>query len=309
MNRCLALAFLAFSSYAAAVAAQDARPEDQNAVNSKSAPAASMMEDSPVIFPEKGALPSKFPPDVEVERTFPDHGYSISGSPKRSLEQIDTIQAEMPKGEFTQPPTDWERLARTKKILSEGGELHILGLGDSIVNDTFRSGWLAKLAEAYPEAKIRGSVYVRGGGGCKHYYLEERIPKHLVPLEPDLVFIGGISQGKDYKAIRSTIDQIRADLPDCEILLGSGTFGNVDPRRPDRLAIAQHSGSSDYGEELKKIATEKNCAFLDMTTPWAEYIRSTELHPHLFYRDRVHANEVGEQILSKILLSFFDVTR
>jgi hypothetical protein len=43
-----------------------------------------------------------------------------------------------------------------------------------------------------------------------------------------------------------------------------------------------------------------------MTTPWAQYIRSSELHPHLFYRDRVHANESGEQILSKILLSFFE---
>ena len=42
-----------------------------------------------------------------------------------------------------------------------------------------------------------------------------------------------------------------------------------------------------------------------MTTPWAEYIRSAKVHPHLFYRDVVHANEFGEQILGKILLAFF----
>ena len=42
-----------------------------------------------------------------------------------------------------------------------------------------------------------------------------------------------------------------------------------------------------------------------MTTPWAEYIRTSKLHPHLFYRDEVHANEHGEQILSKILMAFF----
>lgn len=284
---------------------QDAAPEDQNAVNSKSSPPGSMAEDSPVTFPETGALPSEHPPDLKVERILPEDGYSISGSPARSLAQIDAIQAGMPPGEFTAPPTDWGRLPRTRRILTEGGELHVLGLGDSIVNDTFRSGWLAKLAEAYPKATIRGSVYVRGGGGCKHYWLEDRIPKHLVPQAPDLVFIGGISQAKDYEAIRSTIDQIRAGLPECEIVLASGTFGNIDPRRPDLLAEAQHSGSSDYGAELKKIAMEKNCAFLDMTTPWAKYIRSSGLHPHLFYRDRVHANEEGEQILSKILLSFF----
>ena len=33
-------------------------------------------------------------------------------------------------------------------MLAQGGELHVVGLGDSIVNDTFRSAWLAKLAEA-----------------------------------------------------------------------------------------------------------------------------------------------------------------
>ena len=47
--------------------------------------------------------------------------------------------------------------------------------------------------------------------------------------------------------------------------------------------------------------------YLDITTPWAEYIRSTKLHPHLFYRDVVHANEAGEQILGKIIMAFWTV--
>ncbi len=296
---------------AGSACAQDARPEDENAVNSKKNAARSMLDDSPVTFPETGALPTKFPPDVEVTRQLMkgEHGYSITVSPARSLKQIDAIQAEMPEGKFTPPPTDWKNLSRTKRILSEGGELHILGLGDSIVNDIFRSAWLEKLAEAYPKATIRGNVYVRGGGGCRHYWVEDRVPKFLVPLKPDLVFIGGISQHQDYAAIRSVISQIREGLPETEILLASGAFGGVDPRRPDALAKAQHSGSSDYGAELKKIAAEMDCAYLDMTTPWAEYIRSSELHPYLFYRDRIHANAYGEQILSKILVSFFDANR
>ena len=74
-------------------------------------------------------------------------------------------------------------------------------MGDSIVADTMRSAWLAKLAEAYPKAKIRGTVYVRGGGGCQHYKEEGRIAKNVVPRKPDLVFIGGISQ-KDIESIR-----------------------------------------------------------------------------------------------------------
>jgi alpha-L-fucosidase len=42
-----------------------------------------------------------------------------------------------------------------------------------------------------------------------------------------------------------------------------------------------------------------------MTGPWAEYIRSAQVHPHRFYRDAVHANEFGEQILAKILMAFW----
>ncbi|MFA6564285.1 MAG: GDSL-type esterase/lipase family protein [Verrucomicrobiia bacterium] len=265
---------------------------------------ADMMKDSPVKFPEKGALKAKWPPDVKTEQNSPEKDYSIFGTPQRSLAQIAKIQAEMPKGKFTPPKPDWTHLKRTRRILTKGGELHLLAMGDSIVADTMRSAWVAKLAEAYPKANIRGTVYVRGGGGCQHYKEEGRIAKNVAPLKPDLMFIGGISQ-KDIESIREVIGQLRAALPDVEILLATGTFGTTDPRSPQELAKDKRSGAGEYGATLKKLAAEQRCAFLNMTLPWAEYIRSTKLHPHAFYRDRVHANEIGEQILSKILMAFF----
>ncbi len=266
---------------------------------------ADMLKDSPVKFPDKGALPSKYPPDVKTPRESPEKDYSIFGTPERSLAQLAKIRAEMVKGTFTPPPTDWQWLPRTRQTLTEGGDLHILAFGDSIVADTMRSAWLAKLGEAYPKAKIIGTVYVRGGGGCQHYKDEQRIQKNILPRKPDLVFIGGISQ-RDVGAIRECIHQLRAGLPKLEILLASGAFGsNADPRLPAELAKAPHSGSAPYGAELKQLAAGEHCAYLDMTTPWAEYLNSAKVHPHIFYRDRVHANECGEQILSQILLEFF----
>lgn len=265
---------------------------------------ADMMADTKVKFPEKGALPSKYRPDVSTKRETPEKDYSIFGTPERSIEQINTIQAEMVKGEFTPPPSDWAHLPKTKKKLVEGGELSILAVGDSIVADTMRSGWINKLREAYPKAKITGTVYVRGGGGCQHYKLEDRVARNIVPRKPDLVFIGGISQA-DIDSIRTVIKQIRSGLPEVEILLATGTFGSTDPRVPAEIDKARHSGTGQYGIDLKKLAAEENCAFLDMTTPWVQYIRSSKVHPHVFYRDRVHANEFGEQILTKILMAFF----
>ena len=92
-----------------------------------------------------------------------------------------------------------------------------------------------------------------------------------------------------------------------EVLLATGAFGTADPRDAKALAQAPHSGTGAYGQALKKLAAEERCAYLDITTPWAEYIRSTKLHPHLFYRDVVHANEAGEQILGKIIMAFWTV--
>jgi hypothetical protein len=294
----------ALSLLASTLCAQDAAPADRNAANSTVLPT-DMRADSPVKFPEKGALPSKYPEDVKTQGWPSEKDYFLFSSPGRSLAQISAIQNTMPPGEFTPPVNDWKHLPRTRKILTEGGDLHLMAVGDSIVNDTMRSGWVAKLQEAYPKAKIKATVYVRGGGGCHHYKEEGRVGKFIVPAKPDLVHIGGISQ-KDVESIREVIGQIRAALPDVEFLLTSGAFGSTDPRNAAALAKAPHSGTGDYGEALRKLAEEQRCAYLDLTTPWRDYIVSSKLHPHLFYRDIVHANEHGEQILSKILMAFWN---
>lgn len=283
--------------------AQDAAPADRNAANTSARPGG-MAADSPVTFPERGALPAKYPPDVREQSKPSEKDYYIFSSPCRSLTQIAVIQQEMPPGQFTPPPPDWSPLRRTRRLLTEGGDLRILALGDSIVNDTMRSGWVAKLRETYPQARIEATVYVRGGGGCQHYQEEQRVAKYIIPRRPDLVFIGGISQ-KDIASIREVIRQLRAGLPEVEILLATGAFGTVDPRDPIALAKAPHSGTGAYGLALKALAMEEGCAYLDMTAPWAEYIRSARVHPYLFYRDVVHANEFGEQILAKILMAFW----
>ncbi len=76
------------------------------------------------------------------------------------------------------------------------------------------------------------------------------------------------------------------------------------PRHVAELAAAPYSGTGEYGAALRRLAQDKCCAYLEMTTPWAEYIRSSKLHPHYCYRDRIHANEYGEQVFGKAITSF-----
>jgi hypothetical protein len=287
--------------------AQNAAPVDRNAVNTTVRPGG-MMADSPVKFPRQGALPAKYPPDVPVRNEPAEKDYYFFSTPCRSLAQIAEIQASLPAGKFTPPVNDWRQFPRTRRILAGGGELRLLALGDSIVNDTMRSGWVAQWRAAYPKARIEAMVYVRGGGGCQHYKEGDRVAKYIIPWRPNLVYIGGISQ-RDTASIRDVIRQLRAGLPEVEILLATGTFGTTDPRDAEALAKAPHSGTGAYGQALQVVAAEERCAYLDMTSPWAEYIRSTKLHPHLFYRDAVHANEAGEQILARIMMAFWTVAK
>lgn len=303
MTRTLLFCTLLFSISIPTISAQDAKPGDQNAVNTASKPG-DMMADSPIKFPAKGPLPTEFTPDLRTETIPTEEGYFIMSSPCRSLSQIDRIQSTMPKGTFNVPENDWAHLTQTRRLLTEGGALKILALGDSIVNDTMRSGWVGKLAQAYPRAHLNATVYVRGGGNCGHFKQDERISKNVLPLEPDLVLIGGISQ-RSIDDIREVIRQLRSGLPEVEILLLTGTFGTIDPRDTSALAAASHSGTGSYGRELKALADETSSAYLDMTTPWSQFIVSTGLHPHHFYRDVVHANAAGEQILANILMAFF----
>ena len=233
-----------------------------------------------------------------------EEGYHRFASPRRTAGEIAAIRAELPAGSFTLPPTDWTRLPRTRAALTGGGTLRLIAVGDSIVNDVMRSGWVRDLRAERPRCEIDATVLVRGCGGCQHYREADRVERYVLSAEPDLVILGGISQD-GVGPIRDVIDQLRAARPEIEILLTTGLFGTADPRDPAALAAAGYSGTGEYGRKLRRLADRRGCAYLDMTTPWAAAIRSTGRPPRRFYRDPVHANERGEQIAGAILAAFF----
>ncbi|MFZ4508978.1 MAG: SGNH/GDSL hydrolase family protein [Fimbriimonas sp.] len=262
------------------------------------------LPDSPVVFPKGGALPAMYPSNLAVKSYPVEPEYYMFSTPERSLSQIRKIQADMPAGTFAKVKHDRKPLGKTFRRLRSGGDLRLVAMGDSIVNDTMRSGWVGLLGAAYPKAKIEATVYVRGGGGCQHYRENDRIRQYVVPLKPDVVLIGGISQ-RSVEDIRVVIGQLRAELPKVEILLFTGAFGPADPRDPTALAAAAYSGSGSYGVALRAMAKEQNCAYFDLTTSWAQYVVSSKEHPYRFYRDVIHANEFGEQVLAKAMMSFW----
>jgi len=143
---------------------------------------------------------------------------------------------------------------------------------------------------------------IRGSTGCWWYKEENRVHVFVYPHRPDLIIIGGISQGDDTESIRSVVQQARKLHPS-DVLLVTGPFGIIDPRQDDQWTFEIPDKHDNYRRRLKELAESENCGFLDMVAPWGRYIRDSGREIDWFKRDAVHANARGEQIIGRILAS------
>ncbi len=122
------------------------------------------------------------------------------------------------------------------------------------------------------------------------------LQQSVIDQQPDLVIIGGISNGTKYDAFATVIDRIRSGViqqfgynPD--ILLLTGAFGAA-------------SDAEGYADKLHALAGQQSVAFMDMRSTWSNYMafaRSQGMPQGLFYRDAVHANQLGKQFLGRTL--------
>lgn len=226
----------------------------------------------------------------------------IIRSNERTLEQILKSYAQIPPVQYSPPVERWEKLPKTGQLLTEGGTLRVVMLGDSIVNDTSRSCWNLVVERRQPKCQIEKTTCVRGSTGCWWYKYPGRVQKYVLDHKPDLVIIGGISHRDDVESIREVIRQIReAQQPD--ILLLTGAFGATDLRDKNFVG-ADGVHSTPYNRELEKLAGEVGAAFLDMDAAWGKYVRDSGRDLASFKRDAIHANEPGEQILGHILANY-----
>ena len=236
-----------------------------------------------------------------VARAEDDDGATIVKEPRRTLEEIDRIWGKMPALNYTPPKDRGAHLPKTMRLLQDGDRLRITMLGDSIVNDTARSAWPLLLARAYPKCEIQMVTIVRGSTGCWWYKDEDRIRKLVIPQQPNLVIIGGISQQNDTEAIREVVRQIK-EQTSSEVLLLTGAFGEVNPLE---TSWQVDPAADDYRTRLRQLAEELQVECLDMEGAWGAYVRESKQPLEGLKRDPIHANDRGEQILGRILAKFF----
>ena len=224
---------------------------------------------------------------------------------KSALERIDAIYAAMDPIRYQPPAGRFANIPNTMRKLHEGGELRMVLLGDSIMGNTSGSSFELLLMRDYPKCKITKIASLRSSTGCTYYCKENRVQDYVLRHKPDLLVIGGISNGGDAEAVRSVVKQVRAQKPDTEVLLLTPVFGALRDEHIRTFTREIDTTKSNFRFNMQKVAAEEKCAFFDMTGPWWTYIQDSGKTCGWFMGDAVHANARGCQIIGRLLEIWF----
>ena len=225
-----------------------------------------------------------------------------------TLQQIDAIYAAMDPIVYHPAKGRFANIPKTMAKLRDGGELRMVLLGDSIMGNTTSSAFELLMMRDYPKCKIVKIASLRSSTGCKYYKEENRVQDYVLKHSPDLLVIGGISNGGDAEAVRSVIKQVRAQKPDTEVLLLTPVFGAMRDEHLRTFTREIDTTTSNFRFNMQKVAAEEKCAFFDMTSPWWTYIQDSGKTYGWFMGDAVHGNARGCQIIGRLLEIWFNTT-
>ncbi len=198
-----------------------------------------------------------------------------------------------------------DRLPKTKAALTSGKPFRVVMLGDSIVNDTFTSCFPALLRRDFPDSDFTFLCSVRGSTGCWYYQDPEQFREYVTKHHPDLVMIGGISNGREdadpAEAMRKVIEQCRA--LGCEVVVMSPPL-SVDWRKSpeDRDWTRERVAGGDF---QRGAAESAGVAFWDLTWPCHDYLAASGRPLGYFNRDEVHNNDRGKAVIREVMAAYF----
>ncbi|MEM7683168.1 MAG: hypothetical protein AAF288_14545 [Planctomycetota bacterium] len=213
-------------------------------------------------------------------------------------------------------------IAGTLDKLNAGETVRVVMLGDSVVNDTAHSTWAAQVSSYFP-GQIQVIPSIRNGTGMQFYQgLVEsedeglgavgasRLDATVLDYDPDLVILGGVSHGFDAAAYASVIDQLQAGS-DTDILItseiGGYDYGQGEYLQDDWVYDLDASGDR-FEDQLLALALDEGVGFADLRGTWGQFLLDTQAageDPSDVYRDPVHLNHLGQEVVGAALAQFF----
>lgn len=208
------------------------------------------------------------------------------------------IYAGIPPMTYTPPADRWHYLPRTKALLQQGGNLRMVLLGSSNINDVSSGYPELLIRKRHPKVNIDPVISVRGSTGCNYYQAPEQVKAYILDYNPDVVVIEVAAFGSTPDAIRSVVQQVRA-ASKAEIVFA--TNAGLDPAW---LAPIDPNGA-DFHAQVLRLANEEKVAFLDLGRPASRYFTDCGLPYESFRRDKHHFNDRGKQAMAQLMAAFF----
>jgi len=232
--------------------------------------------------------------------------------PSDALRWIDDLYHQLPPVHVRPEAGRFHHLPRTLTALQSGRQLRVLMLGDSIANDSANSLFQLLIGRIYPASRMTLIHSVKGATGCQFYQKDEELNRYVLRHKPDLVIIAGISHHNDADAILNVIRKTRLALPDVEFLVVNDAVHDagltVDPARKQIAppSTEDRRKEADFCRKIMEARDTERFAFLNMWNERKNYFSSCGQPLESYYRDNIHYNDRGKQIIGRILASFFE---
>ena len=249
------------------------------------------------------ADPQGSPTGERKNRSVKDGSETIEFNvvPERSRAELDAARNEAPLARVPLPAARWNALPVSRgRLATAGSTWRVVMLGDSIVNDLWRSDVAGLLQARHPATTVELTAVVSGNKGCAWYAQDDRIARHVTPLQPDLLIIVGMSHGGDLDAVRAVIRAVRVDRA-VDVLLCTRPFVELDPNDDAQWTKVRANAPDAWPVQLAGLARETGAAFLDLQLSWGDAVRASGRPIDSFRRDAIHANACGEALLGQIV--------
>jgi len=215
----------------------------------------------------------------------------------------DDLYKTMPPLKFTAPPDSMALLPKTVAAMKNGTPWRVVMLGNSLMDDSVNSLFMALVQRDFPASRFNVVGSVRGQTGCGFYRIPEQFQKYVVAHKPELLMILDSTGGEDLEAVvKMTREQVG-----CEILVINTPLGGDWRKKAETLdwrSFTNRSGGPAFNIIPVRNCTQKlNVAFWDMTSPCNDYLAAAGDID--FTRDYVHNNDVGKQIIGRVLHQYF----
>ncbi len=232
----------------------------------------------------------------------------------------DRLAAQLPKIDFTAPADSFDKLPKTREALKNGTPWRVVMLGDSIVNDTYNSGFQSLVKRDFPKSNLEFIPSFRGSTGCWYYKDPAQFKRYVADKKPNLVMIGGISNGNSRRVPREKYGDPATSMisviNQCKELGVEVLVMSPPPSYEFRTSPNQKTWSESWTEpeqlvpayqceHHRKAVAETDVAYWDLTTGPCNLIAASGKPLDWFKRDGAHNNDRGKQVIGRHLAAYF----